>query len=34
VEGLRHRIQLAIDMASWPGVEIIAAQLVLDVFKP
>ncbi len=32
-DGLRHRIQLVIEVASGPGVEVVAAQLLLDVVQ-
>lgn len=32
-DGLRHRIQLAVEVPSGPGVEIVAAQLLLDVVQ-
>jgi hypothetical protein len=32
-DGLRHRIQLVLEVASGPGVEIIAAELLLDVVQ-
>jgi hypothetical protein len=32
-DGLRHRIQLVVEVASGPGIEIVAAQLLLDVVQ-
>ncbi len=32
-DDLRHRIQLVVEVASGPGIEIVAAQLLLDVVQ-
>ena len=32
-DGLRHRIALAVEVSSGPGVEIISAELLLDIIE-